>query len=113
MLRYSALTFIIEDAKKNMIKISLKDTTIPHEIIGRFGASMVVMKPAAPGTGVIAGGAVRAVVEAAGIRDIRTKALRSRNQCNVVQATLAGLAACADAAEVAAKRGKTVEEIVG
>ena len=103
----------IEDAKKNMIKISLKDTTIPHEIIGRFGASMVVMNPAAPGTGVIAGGAVRAVVEAAGIRDIRTKALRSRNQCNVVQATLAGLAACADAAEVAAKRGKTVEEIVG
>ena len=103
----------IEDAKKNMIKVSLKDTTIPHEIIGRFGASMVIMKPAAPGTGVIAGGAVRAVLEAAGIRDIRTKALRSRNQCNVVRATLAGLAACADAAAVAAKRGKTVEEVVG
>ncbi len=103
----------MEDAKKNMIAVSLKDTTIPHEIVGKFGASMVIMKPAAPGTGVIAGGAVRAVLEMAGIRDIRTKALRSRNQRNVVNATIAGLTACSDAAAVAAKRGKTVEEILG
>ncbi|MBQ7095956.1 MAG: 30S ribosomal protein S5 [Clostridia bacterium] len=103
----------IEDAKKNMIKVNLKDTTIPHDIVGKYGASMVIMKPAAPGTGVIAGGAVRAVLEMAGIKDIRTKALRSRNKRNVVNATLAGLAACCDAASVAAKRGKTVEEILG
>lgn len=103
----------IEDAKKNMITVSLKDTTIPHEIVGKYGASMVIMKPAAPGAGVIAGGAVRAVLEMAGIKDIRTKALRSRNQRNVVNATLAGLAACTDAATVAAMRGKTVEEILG
>ena len=83
----------IEDAKKNMITVNLKDTTIPHEIVGKYGASMVIMKPAAPGTGVIAGGAVRAVLEMAGVKDIRTKALRSRNQRNVVNATLAGLAA--------------------
>ena len=103
----------IEDAKKNMITVSLKDTTIPHEIVGKYGASMVIMKPAAPGTGVIAGGAVRAVLEMAGIKDIRTKALRSRNHRTVVNATLAGLAACTDAATVAAMRGKTVEEILG
>ena len=103
----------IEDAKKNMITVNLKDTTIPHDIVGKYGASMVIMKPAAPGTGVIAGGAVRAVLEMAGIKDIRTKALRSRNKRNVVNATLAGLAACCDAASVAAKRGKTVEEILG
>ena len=103
----------IEDAKKNMITVNLKDTTIPHEIVGKYGASMVIMKPAAPGTGVIAGGAVRAVLEMAGIKDIRTKALRSRNKRNVVNATLAGLAACCDAASIAAKRGKTVEEILG
>ena len=103
----------IEDAKKNMIKVNLKDTTIPHDIVGKSGASMVIMKPAAPGTGVIAGGAVRAVLEMAGIKDIRTKALRSRNKRNVVNATLAGLAACCDAASIAAKRGKTVEEILG
>ncbi len=103
----------IEDAKKNMITVNLKDTTIPHDIVGKYGASMVIMKPAAPGTGVIAGGAVRAVLEMAGIKDIRTKALRSRNKRNVVNATLAGLAACCDAASIAAKRGKTVEEILG
>ena len=103
----------IEDAKKNIVKISMKDTTIPHDIVGKYDASMVIMKPAAPGTGVIAGGAVRAVVEMAGIRDIRTKALRSRNKINVVHATTNGLKALEDAAQVAARRGKTVEEIVG
>ena len=103
----------IEDAKKNIVKISMKDTTIPHDIVGKYDASMVIMKPAAPGTGVIAGGAVRAVVEMAGIRDIRTKALRSRNKINVVRATINGLAALEDAAAVATRRGKTVEEILG
>ena len=102
----------IEDAKKNLIKIALRGTTIPHEIIGEFGAGRVLMKPAAPGTGVIAGGPVRAVVEAAGIRDIRTKALRSNNPCNVVRATLAGMAKLRNAEEVAAIRGKNVKEIL-
>ncbi len=101
----------IEDAKKNIIKISLKDDTIPHDIVGKYDASIVVLKPAAPGTGVIAGGAVRAVVEMAGIKDIRTKALRSRNKINVVHATINGLKALEDASQVAARRGKTVEEI--
>lgn len=103
----------IEDAKKNLIKVSLKGTTIPHEIIGKFGAGSVLMKPAAPGTGVIAGGPVRNVMEAAGIKDIRTKCLRSNNPCNVVRATINGLASLRDAAQVAAVRGKTVEEILG
>ena len=98
-------------AKKNLTKISLKGSTIPHEIIGKFGAGVVVMKPAAPGTGVIAGGPVRAVVETAGIRDIRTKALRSNNPCNVVRATFNGLTLLRNAEEVAAVRGKTVKEI--
>ena len=103
----------IEDAKKNLIKIPLKGTTIPHEIVGKFGAGSVLMKPAAPGTGVIAGGPVRAVIEVAGIKDIRTKSLRSNNPCNVVRATINGLASCATAAEVAKMRGKSVKEILG
>lgn len=103
----------IEDAKKNLTKIALKGTTIPHEIVGEFGAGRVLMKPAAPGTGVIAGGPVRAVIEVAGIKDIRTKSLRSNNPCNVVRATINGLTNCVSAKEVAAKRGKTVKEILG
>ena len=102
----------IEDAKKNLMKISLRGTTIPHEVMGIYGAGKVLMKPAAPGTGVIAGGPVRAVVEAAGIKDIRTKALRSNNPCNVVRATLQGLASLRTAEEVAAIRGKSVKDIL-
>ena len=103
----------IEDAKKNMVKVSLKGTTIPHEIIGKFGAGEVLMKPAPQGTGVIAGGAVRAVLEVAGISDIRTKCLRSNNPINVVSATFAGLCGLVSAESVAEKRGKTVKEILG
>ena len=101
----------IEDAKKNMMHVSLKGTTIPHEIIGKYGAGVVLMKPAAPGTGVIAGGPVRAVVETVGIKDIRTKALRSNNPCNVIRATLNGLSLLRNAEEVAAVRGKAVKEL--
>ena len=103
----------IEDAKKNMVKVSLKGTTIPHEIIGKFGAGEVLMKPAPQGTGVIAGGAVRAVMEVAGISDIRTKCLRSNNPCNVVTATFEGLKALRTVEEVAAVRGKDAKEILG
>ena len=103
----------IEDAKKNLVKIPMYGTTIPHEIIGAFGAGRVLMKPAAPGTGVIAGGPVRAVIEMAGIKDIRTKSLRSNNPCNVVRATINGLMSCSTAKEVAAKRGKSIKEMLG
>lgn len=102
----------IEEAKKNMIKVSLYGTTIPHEVVGEFGAGRVLLKPAGKGTGVIAGGAVRAVVEAAGIKDIRTKCLRSNNPCNVVTATVNGLKSLRDAKQVAAIRGKSVREVL-
>jgi len=103
----------IEDAKKNVIKVSLRGTTIRHEITGKFGAGEVLLLPAPRGTGVIAGGPVRAVVETVGIKDIRTKAIRSNNPCNVVRATINGLSQLRTAEQVAAVRGKTVKEIVG
>ena len=103
----------IEDAKKNLFRVSLKGTTIPHEVIGKFGAGVVLLKPAAPGTGVIAGGPVRAVVETVGIKDIRSKALRSNNPCNVVRATIDGLQKLRTIEEVSAIRGKSASEILG
>lgn len=103
----------IDDAKKNVVNITLSGGTIPHEVIGEFGAGRVLMKPAAPGTGVIAGGPVRAVVEAAGIKDIRTKCLRSNNPSNVVNATMVGLRSLRNAEQVAKIRGKSPEEILG
>ena len=103
----------LEDAKKNITGVTLTGTTRPHEVIGEFGAGRVLLKPAPEGTGVIAGGAVRAVVEAAGIKNIRTKCLRTNNPANVVAATMEGLKSLRDAAQVAAVRGKTPEEIQG
>ena len=103
----------IEDAKKNMITVSLNDTTIPHEVTGEFGSGRVLLKPAPTGTGIIAGGSVRKVLEAAGIKNIRAKCLRSSNPINVVKATFAGLAELRTAEEVAALRGISVEEIMG
>ena len=103
----------IADAKKNMVKVSLVGSTIPHDVIGIFGAGTVLLKPAPEGTGVIAGGAVRAVMEAVGIHNVCAKCLRSNNPQNVVKATMAGLVSLRTAEQVAQVRGKTVEEIVG
>ena len=102
----------IADAKKNMVKVSLDGNTIPHDVIGIFGAGTVMLKPAPEGTGVIAGGAVRAVMEAVGIKNICAKCLRSNNPQNVVKATMAGLTSLRSPEQVAAIRGKSVEEIV-
>ena len=103
----------LEDAKKNIVTITLSGTTIPHEVIGEFGAGRVLMKPAPEGTGVIAGGAVRAVAEAAGIKDLRTKCLRSNNPNNVVAATMQGLRSLRNVEQVAKIRGKSPAEILG
>ena len=103
----------IADAKKNMVKVALSDGTIPHDVIGIFGAGTVMLKPAPEGTGVIAGGAVRAVMEAVGIRNICAKCLRSNNPQNVVKATMEGLKSLRSPEQIAAIRGKSVEEIVG
>lgn len=101
----------IEDAKKNMHTVTLTGTTIPHEVLGAFGAGRVLIKPAAPGTGIIAGGAVRAVMEAAGIKDIRAKSLRSNNPNNVVAATMEGLLSLRNAEQVSVYRGKSADEL--
>lgn len=103
----------IEDAKKNLVRVPVVNDTVPHEIIGKFGAARVMLKPASEGTGVIAGGAVRAVAELAGIKNILTKSLRSDNLINIVKATMQGLTSMKNAEEIAKLRGKSVEEILG
>ena len=101
----------IEDAKKNMITVSLNGSTIPHEVIGEYGAGRVLLKPAAPGTGIIAGGTVRTILALAGIKNIRAKCLRSTNPTNVVKATFEGLRSLRTAEEIAALRGKSADEV--
>ncbi len=108
-----AIRKAMEDAKKNIITVATKNTSIPHDIIGEFGAARVLLKPAAEGTGIIAGGTVRSVVEMAGIKDIRAKCLQSNNKINVVKATFEGLKSLRTAEEVARMRGKSAEEILG
>lgn len=103
----------LDDAKKNLVRIHLRGSTIPHDVMGKFGAGLVLLKPAAPGTGVIAGGPVRAVMEAVGIKDVRTKCIRSNNPNNVVTATLIGLKELRTVKEVAAMRGKSQNDILG
>ena len=107
-----AIKKAIENAKKNIITVSLKGTTIPHAVTGNYGAGQVVLRPAAAGTGIIAGGAVRAVLELAGVTDILSKCLGSRTPVNVIRATFAGLSQLETAEQVAARRGKTVAEIL-
>ena len=107
-----AIKKAIEAAKKNIIQVPIVDTTIPHEIIGKFGAGEVLLKPASAGTGIITGGAVRAVLEIAGLKDVRAKCLRSTNKTNVIKATFDALKSLKTAEEVARMRGKTVEEIL-
>ncbi|MFM1654478.1 30S ribosomal protein S5 [Brevibacillus sp. B_LB10_24] len=108
-----AIRKAIEDAKKNMIRVPIKGTSIPHEVLGQFGSGNVLIKPAAEGTGVIAGGPVRAVLELAGVGDVLSKSLGSNNPINMVNATLEGLSRLKTAEEVAKLRGKTVEELLG
>lgn len=108
-----AIRKAIESAKHNVVKISLRGTTIPHEITGVYCAGRVLLKPASPGTGIIAGGTMRAVLDAAGIKDIRAKSLRSNNPCNVAKATFEALKALTTVDEVAAKRGKSAADIIG
>lgn len=108
-----AIRKAIEDAKKNLVRVPVVNDTIPHEVIGKFGAARVMLKPASEGTGVIAGGAVRAVTELAGIKNILTKSLRSDNLTNIVKATMQGLTTMRSAEEIAKLRGKSVEEILG
>ncbi len=103
----------VEDAKKNLVQVPLRGNTIPHDVLAQFGAAKVLLKPASPGTGVIAGGGVRAVVEAAGIRDVLTKSLGSANAINVVQATMNGLKALKDPERVAQQRGKKLGDLIG
>ena len=107
----SAIAKGVEQAKRNLVRVPLKGATIPHPVVGRYGAGKVILKPASPGTGVIAGGAVRAVLESAGIQDILTKSIGTKNPGNVLRATMAGLQDLTNADEVAQTRGKTVEEI--